>query len=83
LSTSGRSRSPATHLAGRDTSRFSQPVHPVDRHADPNPELFGRLIARQAAALDRSSYPLANLQRVRFAYPCQPPSSQHGESETR
>jgi len=43
----------AAHLARRYAAGLSLPAHPSDRRADRNPELLGRLIARQTASQNR------------------------------
>src|SRR5262249_26220464 len=59
----------ATHLARRDTAGLALPVHPVDCRADRNPELPGRLIARQPARLNGCNDALAKIIGIRFAHP--------------
>jgi hypothetical protein len=52
----------AAHLAGRNATGLSLPPHPSNGRADRNPELLGRLIARQPAGQNRCNHPLAKIQ---------------------
>jgi hypothetical protein len=46
------------HLARRNIARLAQTPYPTDGRADPNPKLFGGLIAGQPASLNRRNHSL-------------------------
>ncbi len=51
----------ATYLARLNAAGLAKAPRPADRRADANPELFCRLIARQAA-LNRRNHPLPKIK---------------------
>src|ERR1700694_4082059 len=51
----------ATHLPPPNAAGLTQARHPDNRRADPYTELRRRLVAGQAASLNRSNHPLAKV----------------------
>jgi hypothetical protein len=60
--------------AARRGGRCRKAPHPQNGRVDAHPELRRRPVAGHAAPLNRCHYPLAKIDRIRFALPCWPPS---------
>src|SRR5258708_31986071 len=62
------------HLAWCQAARLPQPSHPIDHRTDPDIEGRCRLTPRHSARLYRRNNTLPQINRIRLAHPCWPPS---------
>jgi len=69
-----RLRPMPAHLTRRNATGLALAIHPVNGRANAHPKLLRRPVTRHAPSQNGSNYPLAEIERIRLAHPCWPPS---------